>query len=412
MPRKGQVVSEKAKIQMKLSKLKLILSKYDWNKVKNYWDTTLSMSSRNRKIKFITFREYKKWLDAGYDLKDIRKLGISRGLLQFFSNFLQDKIHITEKQFKRDYIKYGKSLPTMVKKYGITRDDITFLRQLYDIKATGPKYQERKRTEKKLTQRQLEILYGTMLGDAKRISPSSAQFQHSMKQKAYLMWKYKEMENISHTHSLQLRFGFDKRYNHVNFGYRFYSLANTDIENCIKLFYSSGEKEVYQEILNKLTPLSLTVWFMDDGTTRRDSSKSFEMSICTDSFSKENCELIIKYFKEKWNIDCCLKIHSYSKKENIPHYRIVFEEKTDNNFIDIIKPYMLPSMKYKIDYNAYLIWKERKKQLQKLVINATPEQYVEWKNNDKLVQMIREIEKEYDKLDYLFTTEIISDDIR
>ena len=400
MPRKGQCLSESAIEQMKRSKQIKISSKYHWEPVEPYLDIIIDNGSRNRKVKFITLREFKYFIESGKSLRDIKKEKISRHLIGFFSNLCQGKIQLLKEKFLEEY-ESGLSLEQIAQKYNIIFGDITFLRQLYECKAKGPTFQERKRTEIPLTQRQLQILYGTMMGDGKKASPSAASFKHSIKQKPYLMWKYKEMENVSHAYSLQRTYGHDDRYNTINFGYRFYTKANTDMEYCNKLFYPSlkGFKKPDVKVLDYLSELSIAIWYMDDGRTGWGKYIDCpELTICTDSFSKEFLDTVLSWFKNKWKIIAHLRRRKKLLSTGEISYRIIIDSVSRDRFFEIIKSYIVPCMMYKVDHNAYLEWKKKKEIIKNLIIKATKEEFLQWEKDGTLEKILDEQEVEYNKL--------------
>jgi len=363
MPGKGQKSSPETVAKHKETMHKTMLQKYKWELAEPYFDVELSSSTRNRSHNFITLRKFKEYTESGMSSKDIAKL-TSRNLATFFSNFCQGNIQLTREQFVQDY-EDGYSLEEIAEKHCVVKDYIGFLRQLYNINAKGAKFIHRKETEVPFTQRQKEILYGSMLGDAKRVSPSAVGFGHCEKQKDYLMWKYDEFKNVSSENSLKKYVSIDKRSGQPNVSYRFYTHANTDAEKCVSLFYRNQDKNgkwikgVNQEILDMLTPLSIAVWFMDDGKSdfHRHSEKEAEHKqspayiICCESFLKEETELIQKWFKAKYNISARLREIELSDRTG---YRIIIERESYKDFVNLIGPYILPMFMYKIDYDAFL----------------------------------------------------------
>jgi hypothetical protein len=118
-------------------------------------------------------------------------------------------------------------------------------------------------------------------------------------------------------------------------------------------FYPNGTKKVTRELLNKLNPLGLAVWYMDDGqlclqTSPKDRSKylSRRARIWSLSFSYEEHLIIKQYFKEVWDID--IKIYNCFKKGGKKFY-IEFNSTNFAKFREIIKDYIIPCMLYKID---------------------------------------------------------------
>lgn len=301
----------------------------------------------NRKNKYITLREFKTKNEEGFSIRNIINSGISKHLLQFFSNFCQGKINLTKEQFTKEY-KHGLSLEEIAEKYLITRDNITFLRQLYGIKRKGATFIHRKKTEEIITDRQKEIIYGCLMGDGKRINGlynNGIGIVQGSSQKEYAEWKYIELENLTNKKGISVCINYDKRYNKEYTSYRFHTKPNSDIEPIINQFYFSGIKEISNEILQNLTPLSIAVWFMDDGYSDKNTYGISNFIFCTDSFSKESCENISSWFKDRWGIKTIIRKRKL--KDRIG-YRIVIKSVSVDDFIILIDPYIIPSMKYKI----------------------------------------------------------------
>lgn len=325
-------------------------SKLNWSLVEPYMDVSLDKGTRNRENQFLTFRELHRLVDEKYSLTDIQKMGYSRHLLVFMSSFLLEKIRLPKDIFVDEYVAKGTSLEDISEKYAINRAYVTFLRQMYEIKPTGATYQNRKRTECGITDRQRQIIIGSFLGDGGRMSPSIAKYKHGMEQKPYLMWKYSELKNIASVNSL----AFIPYYTDTGTyseSCRFYTKANSDVEKIISSFYDDGgRKVVRRSVLDQLEPLGLAVWFMDDGKTdfgiRKKYCASPDVYICTDSFTEEECRLICEWFKAKYGIEC--GVARSSKKK--PRIRIKYT--SVDKFFSIISPFIVPCLSYKVKWEA------------------------------------------------------------
>jgi len=90
-------------------------------------------------------------------------------------------------------------------------------------------------------------------------------------------------------------------------------------------------------LLEFLTNRSLAYWFMDDGS--RVSEKVKSMRLCTDSFKQE--EVLINILYTKFNLKC-------SPIKDGLKYRIYISSKSYSDLIEILGPYIIPSMKYKL----------------------------------------------------------------
>lgn len=109
-----------------------------------------------------------------------------------------------------------------------------------------------------------------------------------------------------------------------------------------KVFYPYGKKLIRRKLLNKLTPIGLATWFMDDGTTGVNNRNYPQLFISTCSYSLEENQIIKDYFLENLGID--IKIHGGK------YPRLYFNKPNAIKLIQIIKPYIIPSMEYKLRY--------------------------------------------------------------
>ena len=102
---------------------------------------------------------------------------------------------------------------------------------------------------------------------------------------------------------------------------------------------NSKKKKIPKIIKKLLSPLALTVWFMDDGQIK--SIKHRALLINSQCFSRKDLGLLQKALKDKFGIETTLK------KEKTG-YRIYLLSKTIQNFLAVIHSYVIPSMGYKI----------------------------------------------------------------
>lgn len=360
MPQKGQALSLEAREQMKETKKKLWKSKMNWSKLDQYLDVEIDNSSRNKKLPTITLRRFKELVDSGMDCSTIIESGISKHLVSFFSMLAREEIIVSKEQFLNDYLS-GISLDDMSLKYNMARSNIAYTRQLYDIKVKGATFQKRKQTEVPLSDRQKQIIYGSLMGDAGKMSPSSVKFKHGDAQRDYLMWKYNELKTIASEKSLLGEPYVDERSGYNGVWWRFYTVANTNVEDILSKFYPIDKKIVSQEILKNLTPLSIAVWYMDDGTTdfnlrsvlKNEGRNQPDFKFCTECFSETECQSICSWFLSEFAI----KTRMRKDKDRIGH-RIFIEKESNDDFVALIRPHVLPMFNYKIDYVEYL--KDRK----------------------------------------------------
>ncbi len=124
------------------------------------------------------------------------------------------------------------------------------------------------------------------------------------------------------------------------------------IKKLQKLFYPNGKKILPKNVVNKLTPLGLAMWYADDGTTilvgknnTTGSARSRRVQFCTDCFTKNEVLNAIKELKE-----IGIEASILNRTENT--YRIQILGKNRQAFLYEISNYFynyFPSLLYKID---------------------------------------------------------------
>ena len=105
------------------------------------------------------------------------------------------------------------------------------------------------------------------------------------------------------------------------------------------LFYVDSVKRIPLNIGELLTPIGLAYWCMDDGYLQT-SGNSF--NICTDSYTLNEVELLIKVLKQNFDLDC-----TYQRKRK-NQYRIYIKAGSMDKFRSLVTPYFHESMMYKL----------------------------------------------------------------
>ncbi|KKK78053.1 hypothetical protein LCGC14_2847400, partial [marine sediment metagenome] len=107
----------------------------------------------------------------------------------------------------------------------------------------------------------------------------------------------------------------------------------------IELTTPDGKKIFpYEYLRDNMTGEGLAYWYCDDGYIYNRTSR-----ICTYGYSYEEQKLVSKFLQEKFKIDS-----SIDHRKTRGDYYIRLKIKETQDFISIIRPYMIESMKYKI----------------------------------------------------------------
>jgi hypothetical protein len=101
-------------------------------------------------------------------------------------------------------------------------------------------------------------------------------------------------------------------------------------------FYQSGKKIVPRDIADLLVPLSLAVWFMDDGAADH-AGVTFQ----THSFSLDEVNLLIDALNGKFRLAASLR-------RNRGHHVIYVGASSLEKLEQIVQPHLLLEMRYKL----------------------------------------------------------------
>ncbi len=181
---------------------------------------------------------------------------------------------------------------------------------------------------------------GKLLGDGHLETANGRTYrlkiEHSLKQKDYVLWAYNELKNMCPS---EPKIKVHKRGNNE---YK-KSWFNTSYSGSLRFYYQQfykNEKKIVPKLIHRwLTPLTLAVWFMDDGSIKSSAHKARILN--TQSFTKEEIEKLIKTLKEKFDLQSKLR----RQKEG---YQIMILSESADRFAKLIQEYIIPSMKYKL----------------------------------------------------------------
>ena len=193
----------------------------------------------------------------------------------------------------------------------------------------------------KLTDEQREILVGTLLGDGHLETQNKGRtfrlkVEHSVNQKDYTDWLYEKFKNLVLTKP-QVK---EQKINGKLYQkYWFSTVSNGAVRFYAQQFYQNGKKVVPKFIAKMVTPLSLAVWFMDDGSLKSKFHRA--RIINTQCFNELDLKRLQEMLLKKFNINTTLRNQKEGKQ--------IYNPSTDiEKFISIIKSYIHNSMEYKI----------------------------------------------------------------
>lgn len=251
------------------------------------------------------------------------------------------KLFLTKEQLATHYFVDKMSQKDVARKYSVGRSVIFRLQKRYDLE---PLDDWERRYPKELSQIQREVLYGSVLGDDCLYSFETSNYASLMVYHAISQEEYAKLKlNIWQPF---VRYNFLKRHTRKDGSVRvgFTTGGHPEFYEMWKKVYIDRIKVVDLEHLKKLTPISLAFWFMDDGSR----CKHGGLSLHTNAFRLDEIQLICQWFYDELKIICWpqLKVKKSEKDEN--QYIVFFSNKTSEKFAQIILPWILDSMKYKL----------------------------------------------------------------
>lgn len=191
-----------------------------------------------------------------------------------------------------------------------------------------------------MSERKKQLLEGMLLGDGHLERQGGAltaglKIEHSVRQAAYVAWKHMEWRDWVRTPPRERlrRNGLGT----VSTNVGFCTLSHVEFERFRTKYYRDHRKVVPEDLA--LTPLSLAVWFMDDGS--RKSSQCRGLYLNTQSFTAAEVDLL------RWVIQRDVGVATSVRKQP-DGLQIYVPSPSVAEFSALIAGDMLPSMMYKL----------------------------------------------------------------
>ena len=160
-----------------------------------------------------------------------------------------------------------------------------------------------------LTQRQIEIINGHLLGDGtieKRANNGSFKINRKLDDLLYLEWSFNELSQYITDAGITIHHVFDNRTNKTYNQCKFRTKCCSEITEIYDKWYVNGIKVVPKDLV--LTPLTIAVWLADDGSIANQTPGALDIKFATHSFSLDEVLFLkeqlskygeIKHYKEK-----------------------------------------------------------------------------------------------------------------
>lgn len=238
---------------------------------------------------------------------------------------------VDKKEFESYLVDH--SIKETAKQFGICTVQVNKIARELNMKRRCRKYKDVKSS---LTSRQIEIIYGSLLGDGSlsKINPKRGEKlsmyneAHCIKQEEYLFWKYNELGEFAGSYNRNYLNNIINGKEH--YASSIWSIGHQTFTDMEKDWYLRDEignyalkpnghriKVVPRTLI--LTPLMLAIWYLDDGYRPKLDRQHY---IATLGFTSDECEFLVDQIKE-------LGIKFCKTRRRTPMYRNIQKEYTE-----------------------------------------------------------------------------------
>lgn len=159
-------------------------------------------------------------------------------------------------------------------------------------------------------------------------SDAFLEINHSIKAKDYVDFKFKSLQRLCKTAPIQ------RKSNGTRIAYRFYTKQHRELTEIFRQFYKNGSKTIPKGL--SITPRVLAIWYMDDGSKCRDS----DIYLNSQQFPIADQKFLLRKLSE-------IGIRARLNKDK-KYYRIRIYKESVKDFMNIVSPYVVESMTYKL----------------------------------------------------------------
>ena len=201
-----------------------------------------------------------------------------------------------------------------------------------------------------LSSLQREILIGAMLGDGTLRKGKNAvnvnfKYDLTISTKELVVLVYSIFQDLVGTPPAVAK----KAKSKDTFWFRTYRLK--ELRHWQKLFYTidargDNVRRVPNQLHKWITPLSLAIWFMDDGS--KDAKGGYYLH--TQCFTQGESKKLQQILGNKFHLE--VSVHKDDKpKENKQFFRLYILKSSVPKFNALVEPFILPCMRYKLHEN-------------------------------------------------------------
>jgi len=245
----------------------------------------------------------------------------------------------------------GEKVYKIAEIFGVDRHTISKILKRYGRKSNYSSKKFDKVRKIPFSENHKNIIIGTLLGDGciyKQRKNTNNMYKyylsHSKKQKEYFLWKFNNLKPfITKYYETETNI-LGKTHNQL----KATSIAHSEFKFYADMFYDNNVKIIPKNIALFLNPITMAIWFMDDGSLNRKSceEKGYGLRICSLNFTYKDHIILKDALKICFNIN--VKIGAYNRNDK-KYYYINFNKRNSWLLKNIIDDYVIDSMKYKLN---------------------------------------------------------------
>lgn len=179
-----------------------------------------------------------------------------------------------------------------------------------------------------ISERQHQIIVGTLLGDA-WFCRKVLCIKQNIRYKEYVHWLYNELKHFCRSQPKQRK---------DNNQWYFQTRSLAELQKYRNWFYR--ENKIVPFNIDKLliSPLSLAVWYMDDGSLDYRPKDHYNFAFSTNSFSIKENRLLVNVLKGNFGIEASIQT-PLCRGKRYPELYIGVAGR--ERFLSLVRPYIL-----------------------------------------------------------------------
>jgi len=196
----------------------------------------------------------------------------------------------------------------------------------------------------RLSKQDRDLLIAMSIGDGHINSYGQLSINHCEKQEDYLRYKANLLKKILYSDVRRSKI-YHKQCKKDIVQFHLSSRRVKFLKVLRKVLYPNNKKTITRKLLNRVTEQGLAIWWMDDGNRNiqyRNGKIKYIMYRLYTCVTKELNRMILDWFKEKWDLNGYICKHGNQ-------FIICFGSSEGKKLSNIIRPYIIDSMQYKIN---------------------------------------------------------------